>query len=78
MYTIATILQIIQYTTCYGPIREWVSIFVQVLWVTQYSIHVDYAPICEWESVFAKLIRVIKCTVNYGPICEWASSLMST
>ena len=57
----------------YGPIREWASIFAQVLLVIQYSI--DYGPIREWESVFANLLWVIKYTVNDGPICKWASHL---
>ena len=64
---------VIRYTICYGPIREWVSIFAQVLRVIQCSM--DYGPVREWEYAFAKLLRVIKYTVNYGPIREWASNL---
>ena len=74
-YVFAKLLWVVKYRTNYGPICEWVYLYLPNYWglIVKYS--TNYGPICEWAFIVAKLLWVVKYITDYGHIREWVSSL---
>ena len=51
-----------------APFCEWASIFTIILRGISTP---EIIPSREWACIFAKILWVIKHTINYGPIREW-------